>query len=187
MRLRARAAARRRRAGRLARESIASQRAQKLLLALGAFFTALPHAAAPDATAPLRDWARGALDKRQRKLRKRVRHAQRLAPHERHRARVAAKTLRYTAELLASLFPAKRTDAYVKALSRLQSSLGRLNDLEVAATLVDELAPRDEADAGVAYAGGVVRGWLAASIRAEQRRLRDAQRAFRRCTPFWNT
>ena len=187
VRLRARAAARRRRAGRLARETIGSQRVQKLLLALGAFFTALPHSAAPDATAPLSDWARNALDKRERKLRKRARHAQRLAPPERHRARVAAKTLRYTAELLASLFPPKHAEAYIDGLSRLQSSLGRLNDLEVAATLIDEIAPRNEADADIAYAGGIVRGWLAASARAEWKRLRDVHRAFRKCEPFWNS
>jgi CHAD domain-containing protein len=94
--------------------------------------------------------------------------------------------MRYTAELLASLFSGKRVEPYVDALSKLQSALGRLNDLQVASTLVDDIAPRTETDAAIAHAGGVVRGWLAASNAAELRRLRDVERAFRKCPPFWN-
>ena len=93
--------------------------------------------------------------------------------------------MRYAAEFFAPLFPGKRADTYVTALSKLQSALGRLNDLEVAAKLTGELAPRDDVDAGAAHASGVVRGWLAASLAPELKRLRDAQRAFRKCAPFW--
>ena len=32
---------------------------------------------------------------------------------------------------------------------------------------------------------GVVRGWLAARIAPELKRLRVAQRAFAKCSPFW--
>ena len=185
-RLRLRAAARRRRLSRLARDAIETPRFQQLLLALGAFFTLLARPAA-DASGPTlaRDWIRPILDKRHRKLRKRAKHVHRVAAAERHRARVAAKKLRYAAEFFAPLFPGKRADEYVTAISKLQSALGRLNDLEVATKLTDELAPREGADPGAAHAGGVVRGWLAASVAPDLKRLRDAQRAFRKCTPFW--
>ncbi len=185
-RLRLRAAARRRRLSRLARDAIGTPRFQQLLLALGAFFTLLARPAA-DASGPTlaRDWIRPILDKRHRKLRKRAKHVHRVAAAERHRARVAAKKLRYAAEFFAPLFPGKRADEYVTAISKLQSALGRLNDLEVATKLTDELAPREGADPGAAHAGGVVRGWLAASVAPDLKRLRDAQRAFRKCTPFW--
>lgn len=186
VRLRARAGARRRRARDVARQAVASARLQKLLIGLGAFFTALPHSTAAEASTALRDRAGPVLEKLHARLRKRAKHAQRLAPPERHRARVAAKKLRYTAEFFASLFPARRTEPYVEALSRLQTALGRLNDLEVAARLLDEVAPREHADAGIAYASGVLRGWLAASTGAELKRLREVQRAFRKCEAFWN-
>ena len=90
------------------------------------------------------------------------------------------------AEFFATLFPGKRAETYLSALSKLQSALGRLNDLEVAGRLVEEIAPRDGTDAGVAHSSGVVRGWLAASKGGELKRLRDIQRAFRRCPVFWN-
>jgi triphosphatase len=185
-RLRARAAARHRRLAKLARDAVATPRFQQLLLALGAFFAALTRAPA-GASLPVlaHDWIRPVLEARHRKLRKRARHVHRVGAAERHRARVAAKQLRYAAEFFAPLFPGKRADAYVAALSKLQSALGRLNDLEVAAKLTDELAPRDGVDAGAAHASGVVRGWLAASLGPELKRLRDAQRAFRKCAPFW--
>ena len=186
VRLRARASARRRRLSRAARDAVAAPRFQQLLLALGAFFSALSRAPAdPSLPALARAWIRPVLDARHRKLRKRARHVHRIGAAERHRARVAAKKLRYAAEFFAPLFPAKRTEAYVAALSKLQSALGRLNDLDVATKLTEELAPREGVDASAAHASGVVRGWLAASVAPELKRLRDAQRSFRKCTPFW--
>lgn len=185
-RLRARAAARRRRLSGLARGALATPRFQQLLLALGAFFSALSRAPAdPSLPALARGWVRPLLEARHRKLRKRAKHAHRVSADDRHRARVAAKKLRYAAEFFAPLFPGKRTEAYVAALSKLQSALGRLNDLEVATKLTEELAPKEGVDAGAAHASGVVRGWLAASAAPELKRLREAQRAFRKCAPFW--
>jgi inorganic triphosphatase YgiF len=184
-RLRARTTARRRKAAKAARDAAASARFQKLAIALGAFFTALPHAAPAEAPPSLREWVKPILDKRHQKLRKRGKQAHRLGAPERHRARVAAKKLRYTAEFFASLFPEKRAEAYLEALSKLQSALGRLNDFQVAARLVGEIAPSERADVPIAHATGLVRGWLAASTAAELKRLRDVQRAFRKCEPFW--
>jgi inorganic triphosphatase YgiF len=183
-RLRARAAARRRKASRVAREAAASARLQKLLIELGAFFAALGPGS--EASPLAREWVRPLLDERHDKLRKRAKHAHRLGPEERHKARVAAKRLRYVAEFFAPLFADKPADAYTGALSKLQSALGRLNDIAVARRLIDEIAPRDDPGEGVAHAGGVVRGWLAASESSELRRLREVQRTFRRCPPFWN-
>jgi CHAD domain-containing protein len=183
-RLRARAAARRRKAASVAREAAASSRLQKLLIELGAFFAALGPGSPASPLA--RDWIRPLLHERHEKLRKRARHAHRLGPEERHKARVAAKRLRYVAEFFAPLFSSKAADAYTRALSKLQSALGRLNDLAVARRLIDEIAHRDDSVEGVAHASGVVRGWIAASESAELRRLREVQRTFRRCAPFWN-
>ena len=94
--------------------------------------------------------------------------------------------LRYAAEFFAPLFAGKRAEAYGGALAKLQSALGRLNDMEIANKLVDELAPRDSGSPDVAHASGIVRGWLAGRVDSELKRLRDARRAFAKCEPFWD-
>ncbi|QTC89591.1 CHAD domain-containing protein [Brevundimonas pondensis] len=51
----------------------------------------------------------------------------------RHHLRIRTKRLRYAAEFFTDLFPARRRRArYLKALERLQDTLGALNDLAVA-------------------------------------------------------
>jgi triphosphatase len=185
-RLRARATRRRRRFSGVAREAIATPRFQRLLLGLGAYFATLDRAPG-DASVPAlaRDWIGPVLQQRHDKLVKRSRHIHRLSATDRHRARVAAKKMRYAAEFFAPLFSDKRSKAYVGALSKLQSILGRLNDLQVAAKLLEELAPAEDPAAGAAHASGIVRGWVAASVAPELKRLRAAQRAFAKCPPFW--
>ncbi len=63
--------------------------------------------------------------------------------------------------------------------------LGRLNDLEIARKLLDEIAPAEDALPGAAYASGIVRGWLAASVAPQLKRLRSARAEFAKGTPFW--
>ena len=123
------------------------------------------------------------LQEHHRKLRKRTRHVQRLEAPERHRARVAAKKLRYAAEFFAPLFSGKRAEEYIAALSRLQGALGRLNDLAVAARLLEEIVPATLPE--LAHARGIVRGWVAGRIAPELDKLRQARRRFADCEPFW--
>jgi len=187
VRLRRRASLRRRQLSGTARETIAAPRFQRLLLALGGYFTRLARATAPPpGPTPARDWIGPVLQQRHEKLTRRARHVHRLNAADRHRARVAAKKLRYAAEFFAPLFSDRRSKAYIQALSRLQSILGHLNDLEIAGKLLDQLAPADDRAPDAAYAAGIVRGWLAASVAPELKRLRQAQRAFAKCAPFWD-
>jgi inorganic triphosphatase YgiF len=72
--------------------------------------------------------------KRLRKAqRKRGRDLQELSPKQRHELRIRAKTLRYTIEFFASLFPGERNKERratgLKALKDMQDALGALNDL----------------------------------------------------------
>jgi triphosphatase len=185
-RLRARATRRRKQLTGAAREAIATARFQRLLLSLAAYFTALGRAPGAASVATLaREWIGPVLQQRHDKLTRRARHVHRIGAADRHRARVAAKKLRYATEFFAPLFAHKQSKAYIAALSKLQSVLGSLNDLEIAAKLLDELAPEDDPAAGAAYSAGIVRGWLAARVAPELKRLRVAQRAFAKCSPFW--
>src|SRR5262252_660578 len=104
---------------------------------------------------------------------------------QRHRARIAAKKLRYAVEFFAPLYSRPRASDYIDALAKLQEALGKLNDLATAGRLVSELAPKD-ASRETAEAVGIVRGWIAASTMNELGHAAKARRALGRLKPFWN-
>jgi CHAD domain-containing protein len=162
-----------------------SPRAQRLLLAFGALFAELESSAAePALRAPARTLAKDILERRARRLGKRAAHLRRVSPDERHQARIAAKKLRYVAEMFAPLFAGNRTREYLSALGKLQSELGRLNDLATGERLLDEVEKLTHAQRLV-HGAGIARGWLAG---AEASAVTDAARAWRKLAkqkPFW--
>ncbi|MBB5390289.1 MULTISPECIES: CYTH and CHAD domain-containing protein [unclassified Herbaspirillum] len=90
-------------------------------------------------------------------------------PRSRHRARIAAKRMRYDTEFFQALYREKNSKPYLKALSRLQDQLGLLNDISVANRLLDELQARHPAlAAGIGYA----RGFLAAQVSDGEEKVR---------------
>jgi triphosphatase len=168
-------------------EAVRSPRVTRLLLALGAMLAALATPAGHEgvASASARALATTTLALRDRKLRKRSKRLRELAPLERHRARLAAKRLRYAAEFFAPLYRGTRAPRYIEALARLQSALGVLNDLVTADRLLDELVPAGAEAARGAHAAGIVRGWGIATAAAELARADKAARAFAKLKPFW--
>jgi triphosphatase len=101
-------------------------------------------AAQPDAAVDGRHFAAQVLDKARQRLKKRGRGLKQLDAHTRHRARIAAKKLRYGAEFFAGLYTKKkalrRQDKFGAALSDLQDHLGALNDLETARSMTESLS-----------------------------------------------
>lgn len=168
-----------------ARAVVASPRFQQLLLAVGAWCAtpALGCAPGSDEARMLADRARSLaqrlLHQRHRKLRVLGMHVVDGTPEQRHAARIAAKKLRYATEFFASLFPRKRTGAYRKALTVLQTVLGELNDATVAAHLGAEIAGADS------QAASVLHGWAIARGAAHHDELAAAWRSFAEATPFW--
>ena len=164
----------------------ASPRLQRLLLAVGALLAALESPSAdPTLRATARSLAKDTLERRARRLDKRGKHLQRVSPAERHQARIAAKKLRYVAEVFAPLFPASRTKDYLSALGKLQGALGYLNDLATGERILDELGPHVRTERLV-HGVGIVRGWLSG---AEASAVSDADRAWRKfakAKPFWH-
>jgi inorganic triphosphatase YgiF len=182
-RLRLRAAAKRRFHRAAAQSEAGSQRFTCSLLALGRFRIELELAAAgPPATA----FARDALDKAERRLRKRGKRLGEADAAGRHKVRIAAKKLRYAAEFLASLFRHGGAKDYIDALSGLQSALGHLNDMIAATRLIDELLAAARNDTELSRAAGIVRGWTAAMSARELERLPKSWRQFAKAKPFWN-
>ncbi|SDM84915.1 Inorganic triphosphatase YgiF, contains CYTH and CHAD domains [Methylobacterium phyllostachyos] len=100
--------------------------------------------AQPAAAERGQDFAARVLDKARGRLKKRGRGLKHLNPHTRHRARIAAKKLRYGAEFFASLYHKKkaqrRQGKFGDVLSDLQDHLGALNDLETARSMSEGLS-----------------------------------------------
>ena len=91
-----------------------------------------------------------------------------------HALRIAIKRLRYALDSFAPLLPVRRTRAYLKALSALQSDLGSINDL---ATTTRRLL--DIADGDRAMTDAVVRiaAWHGERARRARKRLPEHIRA----------
>lgn len=126
--------------------------------------------------APVRAFARTILRKRQRKLLKRGRGMAKLDEHKRHRARIAAKKLRYATAFFDALLPAKKAGRYREHLGHLQDDLGWLNDMTVAQTLLRRLAAgRRKLATGCGYA----RGSIAGRVGADKEELRCLWKRFK--------
>ncbi|MDI1325398.1 MAG: CHAD domain-containing protein [Brevundimonas sp.] len=86
------------------------------------------------------------LRRSRRRLKRRGAHLAHLDASGRHAVRIAAKNLRYTAEFLGGLFPGPvasgRLEAFVEAVERLQTDLGRLTDHATGSALLKRFGIR---------------------------------------------
>ena len=102
-----------------------------------------------------------------------------LSIDERHRTRKRLKRLRYSIEFMASIYPPKKVNQYLKALKPVQESLGQYNDVIVAENVFKNIV-QQEPKAWFAI------GWLAAR---EQRLLEQTAQDlshFSATQPFWS-
>jgi inorganic triphosphatase YgiF len=131
--------------------------------------------------APARAFAAHVLGERRRKLMKKGRDLAHLDDAARHDARIEAKKLRYTAEAFASLFGDKAVRRFVGRMKDLQDELGALNDLRLAAQVLDRVPMAPEA----AFAAGEATGVQACE---KPERLKAAEQALKRLAKterFW--
>lgn len=127
--------------------------------------------------APVRPFAADILRRRHQKLLARGKGLAGLDNERRHRARIAAKKLRYATEFFASLCPKRAVLHYVGALTALQDDLGWRNDAVVADQLLRALpGTSPETASGAAFA----RGFLASRIAADRETLKKLWKCFRR-------
>ena len=127
-----------------ARTALESVRARELMIDLAewlAIGTWRTRPADPrHASRPLREAAADMLAHHRRRLKRRGHDLASLSDHDRHRARIEAKKLRYASEFFAALWTGKRETKrharFVGALETLQDHLGALNDRAVAADLL---------------------------------------------------
>ncbi len=107
-----------------------------------------------------------------------------------HKLRIAVKKLRYAAIFLQPAFAGpgfdkKAARAYIEATARLQGALGALNDREVAATLIADIAQAARPSETAAKPLGRLAKQLKAGTKRHRRRVAQAWKAFRKAEPFW--
>lgn len=143
--------------------------------------------AIPQLAEPVLSFASALLARHHKKARKLGRQFAKLSGEERHKVRLALKRLRYSADFFRSLYDKGTATPYLKRLSKLQDGLGRLNDVETAAKLLEELEQRSAANGvgTVRRATGLVIGWHSRGAAALQPKLRRRWRAFKTEAPFW--
>jgi inorganic triphosphatase YgiF len=108
---------------------------------------------------PVAKFARSALKKRWRKVAESGERLDDLTIEQRHAMRKALKTLRYTAEFFASLYPEHATRQFIKEIRGLQEVFGYLTDV-VAAERLNAICHTGCGDSPEAQrAAGYVLGW----------------------------
>ena len=98
-----------------------------------------PWRASAKPTQAILGYASDSLDRAHRRLGKRARDIDWRDRRERHRVRIALKRLRYACDFFADCFPGRPVRPFLARLSELQDTLGELNDLAVAHTLLSEV------------------------------------------------
>ncbi len=129
---------------------------------------------------PARQFAGDVLCRRHRKLIRRGKGLAGLDDHRRHRARIAAKKVRYATEFFSSLYSKRAVKHFVKALTALQDDLGWRNDAVVADQFLKKLPETSpETAGGAAFA----RGFLASRVAADRQTMKTLWKRFRRLSP----
>jgi CHAD domain-containing protein len=133
---------------------------------------------------PIGDVAPRLLDRCLERVRKRGKGFRRADARRRHKLRIALKELRYTAELLDSLFDRQDVQSFGRRLKTLQDNLGYANDVHVGREFLGELGAQT-ADEAIAAAGERVLGWHEHRLWAGERKVRKRLRRLKRTAPFW--
>ncbi|HEY1604992.1 MAG TPA: CHAD domain-containing protein [Allosphingosinicella sp.] len=122
-------------------EALESQRFRDLMLELVVWTEGGDWRRHRKARAPLAKFAEKRLDRLWRKVRDGGRDLRGLGEEQRHRLRIHIKKLRYAVEFLAELYrpAALAQKRFAGALEGMQESLGHLNDIATARTLVERL------------------------------------------------
>ena len=134
-----------------------------------------PWRASTKAAHPIVDYAHRGLDKAHARLSKRARGIDWRDERQRHRVRIALKRLRYASDFFADCFPRRPVQPFLARLSALQDTLGELNDLAVARTLLGDLPVEKKR----------VTQWLARRERELISSLSREWAAFAQMRPYW--
>jgi inorganic triphosphatase YgiF len=142
---------------------------------------------------PLRTFAKRMLDRRTRKLRKKLQRVDELDGLQRHKLRIGVKKLHYATEFVASLFARRNGERkrFTRVLKRIQDTLGELNDSvvheRITSALVDRMGAASDSCTRpqLAFAAGLVRGQEDAKLHRLLASVRHDSARLARVKPFW--
>ncbi len=136
---------------------------------------------------PVGEHAARMLDRSWKRLARAGRRASELDVAGRHALRLAAKRMRYATDFFAPLYPARKTEAWLRRLRRLQNLLGEDSDLASARVLLARLVaatPRARREP-LAAAAGFVLGWHRHRLADLPERLDRELAKLRELSRFW--
>lgn len=170
---------------RLARQALAARKTAQAAMASASFTRLVLEIGrdlleVPSGGQTLQSWAGACLEERWQRLLKRGEGFGRLDAVQRHRLRIAAKHLRYTADVLHAAFPGSK--GFVASLGKLQNRLGALQDDVAASRLLAGLKTRSK---DVLFDVGRLLDVLAGEAAGQGHGGGKAWQALARSRPFW--
>jgi len=142
---------------------------------------------------PIINFAADELERRWRKIAEKKKKFDQLDARQRHKLRISAKKLRYSTEFFATLFSGgkrtKRRRAMSKALKRLQTTLGDLNDFAIHDKLAKKLvltgSSRGKYPRRKAFAAGLITGKERSKSRSLLKGGKSALRDVAKAKTYW--
>jgi triphosphatase len=129
-------------------------------------------------------FATDALTNRHKKLLNTGRRLTHMHPKERHVMRVNVKKLRYASEFFTCLYGLKKSQSFIRSVSKLQDDLGLLNDITNTEVLLKNLVGADS-DPLLDQALYFFMGWSASNATHNEMKLDKSWRKFSKQKPFW--
>jgi triphosphatase len=139
-----------------------------------------------DPAEPLGGFARRALERLYKELRKTARGVDWRDGARRHRVRIRVKRMRYGCDFFASAFPQRAARRFLESLRTLQDILGEMNDIEVQRGLLRVLVPAGS-PLRLLESEGAVRERLASREHALIAALAPAWEEFEGRRLFWQS
>ncbi len=174
------------------RETLRSERVQAFVFDLVGFIETRGWLAGLDIgqserlAMPVPEFAREALGRRWRKVKRQGRRIDALSVEERHQLRKELKKLRYLTEFFAPLCPKKRVSPFLKRFKKLQLVFGEFNDAQIAKRVLVEVQPvLSENGAAVERAAGCVVGASRTRAANDWSKASRLWEEFREKKPFW--
>lgn len=129
---------------------------------------------------PVMNFSTPLLESDHRRVTKRGEAFVELLAEERHALRIRIKELRYALDFFSSLYPTPAVKMYLSAMSRLQDSLGIMNDITVARRLLDEAHLKT-----VSAARQVIEGWYGCRLDLHERQFTEVWKRYQECERPW--
>ena len=132
----------------------------------------------------IKGFSRALLENRRRQLGKYGKRLASLDEAELHALRIVLKKHRYAAEFFAGIYSHKKTRRYIQSLSRVQDTLGTLNDAANARQLLSEVSFENDGK-DLHEAAGIMLGWSASLGLCDKSQLMNAWVNFVENETFW--